>query len=104
MSVVISTLGNYPTLERDLDGYSRQDAPPGSFEVVVVTDAADPDPAAVERAIGERAYPARRLTGPVPGLSANRNAGVRAAAGPLVLFTDNDTIPTPTLVSEHLAW
>ena len=46
----------------------------------------------------------RRITGGRPGLSANRNAGVRDARAPLVLFTDNDTIPVPQLVSEHLAW
>lgn len=104
LSVVISTLGNYATLKRVLDGYSRQDTPPASFEVLVVMDAADPEPGAVERAIGDRRFPARRITGASPGLSANRNAGWRAAAAPLVLFTDNDTIPVPALVAEHLAW
>lgn len=102
LSVVISTLGNYDVLERVLDGYSRQDATPGSFEVVVVADAADPDLDAVERAIGERPYPVRRISGTMPGLSANRDAGWRAARSPLVLFTDNDTIPVRRLVSEHL--
>lgn len=104
LSVVISTLGNYEVLERVLDGYSEQDAEPGSFEVVVAMDAADPEPAAVDCAIGERPYPVRRITGAAPGLSANRNAGRRAARGTLVLFTDNDTIPVPELVSEHLRW
>ncbi len=44
------------------------------------------------------------LRGEIPGLSANRNAGWRAAEAPLVLFTDNDTIPDPGLVAAHLAW
>lgn len=104
LSVVISTFGNYDVLERVLDGYSCQDATPGSFEVVVVADAADPDLDAVERAIGERPYPVRRISGTMPGLSANRDAGWRAARSPLVLFTDNDTIPVRRLVSEHLRW
>lgn len=102
LTVVLSTLGNYDVLRRVLDGYSIQDAPPGSFEVAVVVDRADSDPEAVDAAIGERPYPVRRLTGHIPGLSANRNTGWRAAAGQLVLFTDNDTIPVPRLVSEHL--
>ena len=79
LSVVISTLGNYATLERVLDGYSRQTAPAGSFEVVIVMDAAEQRPDAVEGAIGERPFPLRRISGPVPGLSANRNAGKRRA-------------------------
>ena len=103
LSVVISTLGNYATLERVLDGYSQQMLRP-TFEVLVVADAADPQPDAVERAIGSRPFPVRRLTGHAPGLSANRNAGLRAAEGALVLFTDNDTIPVRRLVAEHLEW
>jgi len=103
LSVVLSTLGNHDVLARVLDGYGRQDAPAGSFEVLVVSDLAEPDPDAVERAIGERAYPVRRLSGGRPGLSANRNAGWQSAHAPIVLFTDNDTIPVPRLVSEHLA-
>ena len=104
ITVIISTLGNYRTLERVLDGYSRQTATRGSFDVLVVTDAADPEPDAVDRAIGDRPFPVRRITGSVPGLSANRNEGMRAATAPLVLFTDNDTIPVPRLISEHLLW
>jgi GT2 family glycosyltransferase len=104
-SVVISTLGNYDVLARVLDGYSRQKGvSPGEFEVIVVSDAAEPDVAAVDRVIGERDYPVRRITGPEPGLSANRNAGWREARSPLVMFTDNDTIPVPRLVAEHLSW
>jgi GT2 family glycosyltransferase len=104
LSVVLSTLGNYAVLERVLDGYDRQDAPAGSFEVLVVADLAEPDMDAVDAAIGERSYPVRRLVGSVPGLSANRNAGWNAAEAPVVLFTDNDTIPVRRLVSEHLEW
>ena len=104
ISVVVSTLGNYDTLRRVLDGFSHQTASPGSYEVLVVVDAADGDPAAVDRAIqGAGLVGARRLTGPTPGLSANRNAGLAAARAPVVLFTDNDTIPGRTLVAEHAA-
>lgn len=87
-----------------LDGYSRQTADPSSFEVIVVMDCADPDPGAVDTAIGTRPYRVRRLTGHKPGLSANRNTGWPAAAALIVLFTDNDTIPVPEFVAEHLAW
>jgi GT2 family glycosyltransferase len=104
LTVVISTLGMYETLGRVLDRYAEQEAPPGSFEVIVVADAAEPDPTAVEGAVGTRPYPVRVLTGSIPGLSANRNAGWQAAAAPLVLFTDNDTLPERQLVREHLGW
>lgn len=102
LSVVLSTLGNYTVLKRVLDGYDRQTAPPGSFELIVVADRAEPDLEAVDAAIGERRYAVRRLVGRVPGLSANRNTGWDAARAPIVLFTDNDTIPVRRMVSEHL--
>jgi GT2 family glycosyltransferase len=102
LTVVISTLGNYETLRRVLDGYSRQDAAYDSFEVIVVVDAADPRPDAVAKAIGTRPFRVRQIIGAEPGLSSNRNAGWRAVEAPLVLFTDNDTIPVQRLVSEHL--
>lgn len=104
LSVLLPSLGRYDVLRRVLDGFDRQDAPAGSFELIVVVDVADPHPERVDEAIGERRYPVRRLTGGIPGASANRNAGRRAARAPLVLLTDNDTIPVPRLVSEHLAW
>ncbi|MDQ3728730.1 MAG: glycosyltransferase [Actinomycetota bacterium] len=104
VSVVISTLGNYEGLARVLKGYEHQDAPEGSFEVLVVADCADPEPHRVDALLVDRPYPVRRLTGNRRGLSANRNTGTAASEAPLVLFTDNDTIPSPQLVSEHLAW
>jgi GT2 family glycosyltransferase len=103
LTVVLSTIGMHDVLERVLDGYAAQDVDPGSFEVVVASDRAEPDPAAVDAAIGDRPFEVHRVTAPVPGLSANRNAGRRAAKAPLVLFTDNDTIPVPGLVRKHLA-
>lgn len=102
LSVVLSTLGNYAVLERVLDGYDRQDAPPGSFEVLVVADLKEPELDRVDAAIGDRPFPVRRLVGHVGGLSANRNTGWQAAGAPVVLFTDNDTIPVPSLVARHI--
>jgi GT2 family glycosyltransferase len=104
LTVVISTIGMYDVLARVLDRYADQDSDPGSFEVLVVADAAEPDIAAVERAVGERPYPVRIIRGGRPGLSANRNAGWHAASAPLVMFTDNDTLPESQLVREHLEW
>ena len=55
-------------------------------------------------AVGSLASRARVLTGTRPGASSNRNVGWRDAQAPLVLFIDNDTIPHPRLVAEHLEW
>jgi GT2 family glycosyltransferase len=100
----VPTLGNHAVLARVLDGFASQRAEPGSFEVVVVADCAETAPERVRDAVAERPYPVRLLTGRREGASANRNTGWEAARAPLVLFTDNDTIPTPRLVAEHLDW
>ena len=86
-----------------LDRLERQTSP-ARFELLVVADAAEPDPAGVDALLAGRPYPARRLVGPRPGASAARNAGVRAATAPLVLFLDDDVLPEEQLVSEHLSW
>jgi GT2 family glycosyltransferase len=103
LSIVVSTLGNYDVLRRVLDAFDRQSVPADTFELIVVADRADPDPGMVARTIGRRPYDVRQLRGTIPGLSSNRNVGWRAARAPVVLFTDNDTIPVENLVREHIA-
>lgn len=104
LSVVLPTIGMHDVLRRVLDGLERQDAAAGSFELILAVDAAEPDLSSVDEAVGERRYAVRGVRGARPGVSANRNAGQRAARGELVLFIDNDTVPAANLVSEHLAW
>jgi GT2 family glycosyltransferase len=102
LSIVVSTLGNHEGLRRVLEGYADQTE--SGFELLICTDFAEPDPDAVTAAIGERPYPVRTVPAELPGASASRNAGWRAASAPLVAFADNDTIPEPDWVAEHLAW
>ncbi len=102
LSVVIATLGDHERLRRVLDGYAAQSD--RDFELLVGADVAEPDPGAVAAAVAGRPYPARVVRAERAGASANRNAGWRAAAAPLVAFADNDTIPEPRWVAEHLAW
>jgi len=104
LSVVIPTRASYDTLSRVLDGLSRQRLGHARYEVILAVDASEEDPAAVEAAIGKREYAVRRVMPDRPGASANRNAGVRAAAAPLILFIDNDTVPRPDLLAQHLLW
>jgi glycosyltransferase involved in cell wall biosynthesis len=102
ISVVIPTLRNAELLGRVLDGYERQDVARGKFEVIVAIDRSEPDPDAVERVASGRALAARSVRGEHAGASGTRNAGWRAARSPVVLFTDDDTIPSPGLVAAHL--
>lgn len=72
--------------------------------MVVVADAAECEPRALDKAVAGRPYATRRLTAERPGASAARNTGWRAALAPLVLFIDDDVLPGPMLIAEHLAW
>jgi GT2 family glycosyltransferase len=104
LSIVVPVLGNYGVLERVLNGFEHQDAPAGSFELVVVCDRAEPEPQRVRATVGTRHFRVRVVEGAVAGASGSRNTGWSAAAAPIVLFTDSDTVPTRGLVSEHLKW
>lgn len=102
LSIVIPTLGRHETLSRVLDRLARQSSP-ACFEVLVVADAAEPDPGRLDRLAADRPYPLRRLAGSRPGASAARNAGIEAAAAALVLFLDDDVMPQSQLVAEHIS-
>lgn len=104
LTIVIPTLGRRPTLERVLDRLADQEASPESFEVVVVTDAREPDPRGTIDAIGRRPYAIRHLSAATSGASAARNSGWRAAKAAVILFIDDDILPGPRLVAEHLEW
>ena len=105
LSVVIPTFRRAHLLARVLDLLEAQrGVEPGSFDVVVARDAADDDEAALVRAIRERPFPVRLVTGPTAGVSATRDTGWRRAEAPLILFIGDDMLPRPDLVAEHLAW
>jgi GT2 family glycosyltransferase len=104
VTVVMPTLRRYDSLRRVLDRFERQSAPAAAFAVHVVSDAAEPDRAAVERAVGTRPFDVRLLRAERPGASAARNVGWREASTPLVLFVDDDVLPERRLVAEHLDW
>lgn len=104
ISIVVPTLGRPALLRRVLDRLDVQTAPPESFAVIVAADAKEERPEPLEEGAAGRRYEARVLRAERPGASAARNAGWRAAATPLVLFLDDDILPEPPLVEEHLAW
>ena len=103
LSIVIPTLGNHAGLARALDALETQ-GPLERFEVLVVADAAEPEPERVTALAAARPYAVRSLRGRIPGASANRNEGWRRADAPVVLFMDDDTLAMPGLVDGHLAW
>lgn len=103
ISVVIPTRGGGRPIGRVLDRLARQTEPPANFEVIVVSDAADAEPARAAAAVEARPFAARWCRADSPGASAARNVGWRAASAPLVLFLDDDVLAGPRLIESHLA-
>ena len=101
LSVVLTTYNRPDLLEQVLDGFASQTAPRDDFEVIVVDDGSIPPVQAVaEKFAG--AIHSKYLRQENRGLAAARNAGIHAAEGAIVLFSDDDDVPSPELIAEHL--
>ena len=98
VSVVVCTHNGARMLPVALDALARQHPPAGGFEVVIVDDHSTDGSAELAAAAGAKVV---RLTQEEDGgLAAARNAGIRAASGDLVAFTDDDCEPAPTWLRE----
>jgi GT2 family glycosyltransferase len=101
ISVVIPTLGGDRPLARVLAALAAQeDVARDDLEAIVVAKADAPDEA--PSPVGT--LPVRRLRRKAPDAGAARETGWRAADAQLILFLDDDVVPSPRLVAEHLEW
>ena len=101
VSVIIPTYQRRASLERVLGGLAGQEWDRDRLEVLVISDGSQDG--SIEMA---RGYPMpfllRALGQPNQGPAAARNLGLAHATGPLVLFLDDDVVPAPQLVAEHV--
>lgn len=97
ISVIVCSRDRADQLERCLQAFEQADAPPGSWELLVVDNGSTDHTSEVVRARsrGTR-LPLEYLVEDAPGLSRARNRGLAAAAGDLVAFTDDDCRVSPT--------
>ena len=103
ISVVVPTYNRLDTLRHVIPSLLAQDLRRGAYEVVVA-DSNSNDGTAEYLAEVARDNPiVRHLPGPYTGRASARNAGIAAALGRIVLFTDADIIASPDLLSRHLA-
>jgi GT2 family glycosyltransferase len=101
-SVVIPTHNRRESLRGVLKALSRQTVKPGRFEVIVVCDGCTDGTASMCSGL---ATPFRLKVMVQPkkgGPAAARNSGVEAAAADLIVFLDDDVVPEPELIDEHL--
>ncbi|HMJ11304.1 MAG TPA: glycosyltransferase family A protein [Polyangiaceae bacterium] len=102
LSIVTPTFNRHERLGRVLLALEQQTIARERFEVVVVDDGSTDGTA---EWLAGRAYtfPLRLLRQQNSGPAKARNAGVQAATSDLILFLDDDVVPVPELVAEHLS-
>lgn len=96
ISVVIPTYKRPALLGRCIDALLNQTFPAEAFEMIVVSDGVDEATANLLEAMPVRKYPALHYY-ELParsGPAAARNLGWMLARGDLILFTDDDCIPS----------
>ena len=103
ISVVVPTYNRLDTLRHVIPSLAAQDLRRGEFEVIVADSHSTDGTAEYLAAFAERHPFVRHLPGPYTGRASARNAGIEAARGRIVLFTDADIIASPDLLSRHLA-
>lgn len=102
-TIQLCTYNRARLLERVLEACFDQTVSPDTYEVVLVNDGSPDDTAAVI----ERMRPLARCGFTVihqanAGLAKGRNAGIARSQGERIAFIDDDVLPTPVFVEEHL--
>ena len=105
LSVIIPTCNRRGILLKTLAAYEVQTARSEILEVLVLDDGSnDGTLEAVADFSRHARIPVRYFRLAHRGPAAMRNYGIQEARGSLVLFGDDDIVPSPDLVAEHLAW
>ncbi len=95
LSLIVCTRDRAAQLGACLDAIARIDYG-GLWEAVLVDNSSTDGTAEVIARFADRAsFPVHYVHAPVPGLGNARNAGVAAARGQLILFTDDDCYVAP---------
>ena len=97
-SVIIPAYNAAATLPRCLAALKKQSLPPDRYEIIVVDDGSNDNTAEIAENAGVRVVHGRHA-----GAAAARNAGVAAAGGEIVVFTDADCEPAPDFLEKLLA-
>ena len=103
VTVVIPTYNRIDTLRHVIPALLRQDVRSDRYEIVVADSNSDDGTAAYLADVAHDYPRVRHLPGAYTGRAMARNAGIAAARGAVVMFTDADIIASSDLLSRHLA-
>ncbi len=101
LSIIIPTYNRCKQLQRVLAGLEHQTVLAAQFEVIVVSDGSTDGTNDFLKTVstGLQLKPIFQANS---GVAAARNNGLYQASGQLILFLDDDVVPDPQLVAEHL--
>jgi glycosyltransferase involved in cell wall biosynthesis len=103
LSVVIPTYNRCATLQKAISAYLNQTAVQSISEIIVVDDGSSDSTRDVTAKLSAQSVTSIRYFRQAnKGPAAARNIGIREARSELILFTDDDIIPGPSLVAEHI--
>lgn len=102
-TIQLCTYNRAQLLGRVLDACFEQTTGPSEYEVVLVNDGStDETPAVIAGAQTRATCPFTVVNQPNGGLAKARNAGLARSAGERVILIDDDVLPLPNFVEEHL--
>ncbi len=103
LTVVIPTYNRLETLQHVVPSLLAQTLAPDRYEIVVADSRSNDGTAEYLAAVAREHARVLHLPGDYTGRAMARNAGVEAARGAVVMFTDADIIASPDLLALHLA-
>jgi glycosyltransferase involved in cell wall biosynthesis len=102
-TIQLCTYNRAALLERVLAACFDQTVAADQYEVVLVNDGSSDDtPAAIERSRRIATCRFTVVNQANAGLARARNAGIARCTGERIAFIDDDVLPTPVFVAEHL--
>lgn len=102
-TIQLCTYNRAALLVRVLEACFEQTAAGADYEVVLVNDGSSDRTPDVIAAARRRATCAFTVIDQAnAGLARGRNAGIAASRGERIIFIDDDVLPVPTFVAEHL--
>ncbi|WP_213804547.1 glycosyltransferase [Granulicella sp. dw_53] len=100
ITVIVPTYNRSALLRRTLQGFCELAAGKLLWELIIVSD--DSTDSTHQTVIDfEGRLPVKYLCQPKRGVASARNLGLRETNSPVVLFVDDDVIPSPQLLEEH---
>lgn len=103
VSIQLCTYNRADLLRRVLEACFDQTVTRGAFEVVLVNDGStDRTPSVIEEARGRAHVAFTAITQANAGLAHARNTGIAACRGERIIFIDDDVLPMPNFVEEHM--